>query len=121
MSHRHILVLEDDPLVAMMLQDELEAMGLHVLGPANNLKSALQLSEYPNLDGALLDLNINGNLATNVADKLRVRNVPFIFVTGHNRPPGLRYKDVFILHKPFTGIDLRVALIALFDTHRQYK
>ena len=121
MPHRHILVLEDDPLIAMMLEDELESMGLHVLGPANNMKSALQLSEYPNLDGALLDLNINGDYATNVADKLRTRQVPFIFVTGSGRPPGLLYKDVFILQKPFTGIDLRIALIALFEAQRQYK
>jgi DNA-binding response OmpR family regulator len=119
LSQRQIFVLEDDPLIAMMLQDELEAMGLRVLGPANNLKSALQLCEYSNFDGALLDLNINGNYATNVADKLRIRKVPFIFVTGHSGPAGLRYKDVFTLHKPFTGIDLRIALIALFETHRQ--
>ena len=98
-----------------MLQDELEAMGLHVIGPVNNLKSAVQLAEMPDLDGALLDLNINGAYATEVADKLRAREVPFIFVTGHQRPAGLRYRDVTILHKPFTGIDLRMALIALWD------
>jgi DNA-binding response OmpR family regulator len=115
LSQRQIFVLEDDPLIAMMLQDELEAMGLRVVGPANNMKSALQLCEYANLDGALLDLNINGNYATSVADKLRIRQVPFIFVTGQSAPAGLRYKDVFVLHKPFTGIDLRIALIALFE------
>jgi DNA-binding response OmpR family regulator len=107
--------VEDEPLIAMMLQDELESMGLHVIGPANNLKSALQLSVYSGLDGALLDLNINGNYAATVADKLRARSVPFIFVTAHGRPPGLRYKDIFVLHKPFTKIDLRLALIALFE------
>jgi DNA-binding response OmpR family regulator len=115
LSHRNILVLEDEPLIAIMLQDELESMGLHVLGPANNMKSALQLSEFPNLAGALLDLNINGEYATTVADKLRARRVPFIFVTGYGRPAGLRYKDISILHKPFTGIDLRIALISLLE------
>ena len=60
MANRNILVMEDEPLVAMMLEDELEAMGIHVVGPANNLKSALQLAEFLKLDGALLDLNING-------------------------------------------------------------
>jgi CheY-like chemotaxis protein len=112
---RNILVLEDEPLVAMMLEDELEAMGIHVVGPANNLKSALQLAELPNLDGALLDLSINGEYATKVADKLRTRSVPFIFVTGYDRPPGLRYRDVSVLHKPFSQIDLRMALISLLE------
>lgn len=115
MAARNILVLEDEPLVAMMLQDELEAMGIHVIGPANNLKSALQLAEFANLDGALLDLNINGEYVTKVADKLRARNVPFIFVTAYARPPGLLYREVSVLRKPFSKIDLRMALISLFE------
>jgi DNA-binding response OmpR family regulator len=115
LANRNILVLEDEPLVAMMLQDELEALGIHVIGPANNLKSALQLAEFPKLDGALLDLNINGKYATKVADKLHIRGVPFTFVTGHERPPGLRYREASILRKPFTQIDLRLALISLLE------
>ena len=67
----------------MMLEDELESMGIYVVGPANNLKSALQLAELSILDGALLDLNINGTYATKIADKLRTRGIPFIFVTGY--------------------------------------
>ena len=115
MANRNILVMEDEPLVAMVLEDELEAMGIHVVGPANNLKSALQLAEFSKLDGALLDLNINGKYATKVADKLRTRGVPFVFVTGYDRPPGLRYRDVSVLHKPFSKIDLRMALISLLE------
>ena len=64
LASRNILVLEDEPLVAMMLEDELGSMGIYVVGPANNLKSALQLAELSSLDGALLDLNINGSYAT---------------------------------------------------------
>jgi CheY-like chemotaxis protein len=115
LAKRNILVLEDEPLVAMMLEDQLEAIGIHVVGPANNLESAFQLAELSNLDGALLDLNINGKYATKVADKLRTRSIPFIFVTGYDRPPGLRYRDVSVLHKPFTEIDLRMALLSLLE------
>ncbi len=115
MAKRNILVLEDEPLVAMMLQDQLESFGIHVIGPANNLRSAIQLAEFSNLDGALLDLNINGTYATKVADMLRARGVPFIFVTAYDRPRGLRYRDVSVLNKPFTDIDLRMALVALLE------
>ena len=115
LANRNILVLEDEPLVAMMLEDELGSMGIHVVGPANNLKSALQLAELSSLDGALLDLNINGSYTTKVADKLRTRSIPFIFVTGYDRPPGLLYRDVSVLHKPFSPIDLRMALITLLE------
>ncbi len=114
-KRRNVLVLEDEPFIAMMLEDELESLGLHVVGPVNNLKSAVQLAESSELSGALLDLNINGSFATEVADKLRAREIPFIFVTGYQRPAGLLYRDVPVLHKPFTEIQLRMALIALFD------
>jgi len=50
LASRNILVLEEEPLVAMMLEDELGSMGIHVVGPANNLKSALQLAELLTLD-----------------------------------------------------------------------
>jgi CheY-like chemotaxis protein len=114
-KRRNVLILEDEPFIAMMLEDELASLGIHVVGPVNNLKSAILLAETSELDGALLDLNINGSYATEVADRLRAREVPFIFVTGYQRPAGLRYRDVAILHKPFTEIQLRMALISLFD------
>lgn len=113
-KRRNVLVLEDEALIAMLLQDELESLGIHVVGPICNLQSAIQLAETSDLDAALLDLNINGDYATEVADRLRARDIPFIFVTAY-RPEGLRYRDVPILPKPFTGLDLRVALISLLN------
>jgi DNA-binding response OmpR family regulator len=112
---RNVLVLEDEAFIAMMLQDELETLGIHVIGPINNLKSAILLAETSELDGALLDLNINGVQATAVADKLQARGIPFIFVTGYDRPVGLKYRDAKVLHKPFTEIELRMALISLLN------
>jgi CheY-like chemotaxis protein len=46
---------------------------------------------------------------------LRARDIPFIFVTGYDRPAGLRYREVTVLHKPFTQIELRTALISLLN------
>jgi CheY-like chemotaxis protein len=110
---RNILVLEDEAFIAMMLQEELEALGIHVIGPVSNIKSATLLAETSDLDGALLDLNINGANAMIVADKLQARDIPFIFVTGYDLPAGLKYRDARVLHKPFTEIQLHMALIAL--------
>lgn len=115
---RRVLVVEDEAFVAMMLEDELESLGIHVIGPVSNMKSAVLMAETSTLDGALLDLNINGAYATEVADKLRARHIPFIFVTGYERPEGLRYRDVPVLHKPFTGIELRMALLELLVDQR---
>jgi DNA-binding response OmpR family regulator len=112
---RNLLVLEDEPLIAMMLQDELESLGLHVIGPVSNLKSALLLAETSNLDGALLDRNINGTLADAVADKLHSRKISYIFVSGYDYPTGLRHRDVPVLQKPFNKIELRMALLSLLE------
>jgi CheY-like chemotaxis protein len=106
-KRRNVLVLEDEPFIAMLIEDELQALG-------NNLKSAIQLAETPDLDAALLDLNINGAYATEVADRLHARGVPFIFVTGYERPAGQEY-PVGVLRKPFTGLELRTALLSLWD------
>jgi CheY-like chemotaxis protein len=114
-KRRNVLVLEDEAFIAMLLEEELEALGIHVVGPVNNLKSAVQLAESSDLDGALLDLNINGAYATDVADRLNARKVPYIFVTAYERPAGLRYRDVPVLRKPFTELELRAALISLWD------
>jgi CheY-like chemotaxis protein len=115
---RRVLVVEDEAFVAMMLEDELASLGIHVIGPVSNMQSAVLMAETSILDGALLDLNINGAYATEVADKLRARRIPFIFVTGYQRPEGLRYRDVPVLHKPFTGIELRMALLDLLVDQR---
>ena len=115
-KRRKVLILEDEPFIAIMLEEELEALGLHVIGPVNNLKPALQLAEMPDLDGALLDLNINGAYATEVADKLRLRGIPYIFVTGYEPPAGLKHRDVPVLRKQFNDIALRTALLALWET-----
>jgi CheY-like chemotaxis protein len=110
---RNILVIEDEPLIAMMLEAELESLGIHVIGPVANLKAALQLTESTDLDAALVDLNISGEYTTAVADKLHTRNIPFIFVSGYAAPAGLLHRDVPFLRKPFTQTDLRLALISL--------
>ena len=112
---RNLLVVEDEPLIAMLLQDELEALGVHVIGPVSNLKSALRLAQMPNLDGALLDRNINGTFADEVADTLHNRQIPFVFVSAYERPGGLKHRDVPVLHKPFGKIEFRLALLALLE------
>jgi chemotaxis family two-component system sensor kinase Cph1 len=114
-ARRSVLVLEDEAVIAMTLEDELESLGIHVVGPVSNLASAIRIAETADLDAALLDLNINGDYATEVADALRARGIPFIFVTGYSRPEGLRFRDVEVLRKPFTAPQLRAALISLLN------
>lgn len=82
---RRILVVEDEPLVAMLVEDLLTEWGCEVIGPASTVAKGLRLVEAGGLDGALLDVNLAGEEVYPVADALVAAGTPFVFVTGYGR------------------------------------
>ena len=86
LAGRHILVVEDDYFIANDLVATLEAAGATVVGPAASVSVALNLIEQADrIDGAVLDINLQGEMAYPVAKALLERAVPFVFATGYNR------------------------------------
>ena len=77
-----VLVAEDEPLVAMALQDELEAAGATVVGPAGTLAGALGMLDGRRIDAAVLDIKLQSDLVFPLADALAARGVPYLFTTG---------------------------------------
>jgi CheY-like chemotaxis protein len=78
-----VLVLEDDMMVAMLLEDMLAELGCQVVGPVANVEAAFALIHDQRVDAALLDVNLNyGQNGYPVADALARRGIPFAFVTG---------------------------------------
>jgi len=111
---RRVLVVEDEMMIAIMVGDMLEELGCAVVGPANRLDAALELFDAePDLDAALLDINVGGKSVFPLADALRKKGVPAIFSTGYGEA-GLREADkgAPVLHKPFRAGDLARALTA---------
>jgi len=109
---RQVLVVEDEAMIAMMLEDMLADLGCSVLGPAHTLESALELAgQSAVIDVALLDVNLAGTPVFEVADALRARQAPMIFSTGYG-DVGLRAADkgVPVLRKPFRAGELEQAL-----------
>lgn len=102
-SFGHVLVVEDEYLIAADLIDALEARGAVVVGPVSGIRGATTaIEEAAQLDGAILDLNLRGEMSLPVADLLRARNVPFVLTTGYskeNLPDDLR--EVPLVTKPF--------------------
>ena len=97
-----ILVVEDEPLIAMDIEERLLAAGGDVIGPAANPETARRLIAETAPDAALLDANLAGSRVDDLAVELRRRRVPFAFATGFGReslPRGVR--DVPVLAKPF--------------------
>jgi two-component SAPR family response regulator len=102
--YTHILVVDDEAMIAMLLQDILVACGCEVLGPAGNVATAMSLIESRGngaIDGAFLDVNLRGELIYPVVDALAARNVPIVFVSGY-AADGIdpRYAAIPALAKP---------------------
>ncbi len=109
---RRVLVVEDETMIAMLVEDMLADLGCAVVGPAHGLDAALALAAgEETIDAAVLDVNLSGRPVFPVADALRARGVPTIFATGYGES-GLREADAgaTVLQKPFRAADLARAL-----------
>jgi len=100
---RKVLVVEDSALLAMLLEDVLEELGWEVVGPATRVAAACELARHAEFEVALLDVNLNGEMAWDVADLLKHRGVPFAFSTGYDgatvMPP--QFADTPVIAKPY--------------------
>ncbi len=105
-----VLVIEDEALVGMMIEDFLGDFGYSVVGPIENLQAAILLAATEQIDVAVVDINISGQVATAVADKLIEREIPFLFISGYEKMRGTRYASIPFLRKPFTPEDLHDAV-----------
>ncbi len=108
-----ILIVDDEPLIAMMAEDWLDELGHAAVGPAHDLDGALALVDR-DLDAAILDLTLGGQESYPVAERLREIGIPFAFATGHGREylkPDFR--DAPQLSKPFEFETFRLVVEAL--------
>ena len=83
MAQASILIVEDQVIVALELQDALEAAGYTVVGPAGRVDEALRLSRSQRIDAAVLDYDLHGQKVLPVARALKSRGVPYVLVTGY--------------------------------------
>jgi PAS domain S-box-containing protein len=98
---RRVLLVEDEALVAMMIQECLSERGHSVIGPISRASDALQAAKDADYDAAILDINLGDGMAYPVADILSARGVPFVFVTGYEADTiDERFRAVPILQKP---------------------
>ena len=100
---RSILIVEDEPLIDMMLEDFLEAMGHTIRGTCDTVSQALAEAERGGFDLAILDVNLKGESVWPVAAALRDRGTPFVLASGgHVEPPPAEFMDAPMIEKPFT-------------------
>jgi CheY-like chemotaxis protein len=109
-----ILVIEDEPLIAMMLEDFLESLGHRVVDTVDTVTEALARIDGERFDVAILDVQLKGGeVGWPIADRLLAKGVPFVLATGgHVEPPPAAHAAAPLLAKPYTIDAIPVALDA---------
>jgi DNA-binding response OmpR family regulator len=110
-----ILVVEDEVMVGLLTEEFLDALGHTAIGPIARLEKAVEAAQNESVDLALLDINLAGQEVFPVADILRKRSIPFIFLSGYG-DSRLRPCDEGkpILQKPYLKEQLQTAISTIF-------
>ena len=100
-----IMIVEDEALVALMVEDILKDFGCEISGSFGAVDDALAYLRHaaappPALDGAVLDVNIGGTMVFPVAERLRAAGIPFVFATGYGALPRQGFEEITVLNKP---------------------
>jgi CheY-like chemotaxis protein len=113
LENRRILVVEDDPIVALDLQSILEAAGATVVGPAREVPEAISFIEGSNVSAAVLDYRLQAGDTLPLARMLEERRIPFLFETSDRESVARKYPGAIILAKSFRPDELTSAVGAL--------
>jgi len=114
LAGQRILVVEDERLIAMLVEDSLLDAGATVVGPASSVDEAMRLIEDGGVTAAVLDLKLGEERVTPVADRLARMRVPFVIATGYGADAATgRHADVPVLCKPFDLKRLTSALASI--------
>jgi CheY-like chemotaxis protein len=116
LSHRRILVVEEEMMVLMVIEDMLADIGCESVTAAATVDQALTLLDTKVFDAAMLDVNLNGGTSYPLAEVLAARGIPFVFATGYNGHAMKKgYGDRPLLKKPFQLNDLITVLTPILS------
>jgi CheY-like chemotaxis protein len=113
-----VLVVEDEAMIALLVEDMVLEFGSQVIGPVAKIEDALKLAREAEIDTAILDVNLGGTVIFPVAEALEERGIGFIFATGYGSSPRpRRLREHATLPKPFSyeklATELRKVLAGL--------
>ncbi len=109
-----VLVVEDEALIALLLEDMLIELGAEFVGPFASLSAAVAAAGQDDFDVALIDMNLGAERADDVAAVLSERGIPFALASGEP-DPAHSLGQTAVLQKPFTFDDIADALHRLND------
>jgi CheY-like chemotaxis protein len=113
-SNWSLLVVEDEPLIAMLLVDLLDELGCTVAAQASSVAEGLDRANDTSFDAAILDVNLRGHPVWPLADALQEKGIRFVLATGNDgRQTQQRYPGAAVLAKPYALENLQQALDSL--------
>lgn len=110
-----VLIVEDEVILLLNLKDMLRDLGCVVAGTADKLDDALEIARTSDFDVALLDVNLGGKRVDPVADAIRARGTPIVFVSGYGKTAA----SGLVLEKPYDAAALERMLGEALGTRRQ--
>jgi two-component sensor histidine kinase/two-component SAPR family response regulator len=111
LNGKRLLLVEDEALVASMMTEALNEIGFEIIGPFGKMDYRLGAAVSGEIDAAILDVNIGGELVYPIAEILAARAIPFAFVTGYSEDNiDKKFANVPVMQKPVE----RKALQAIF-------
>jgi DNA-binding response OmpR family regulator len=116
LAGKRVLIVEDELLVALLIEEFLTDAGCSTLGPYRSVEKALDAVRSEVFDVAVLDVNLGGEKVYPVARVLAERCIPFLFLSGYGDgaiPPG--HLDWKVVAKPFKGADLAKMISATLE------
>lgn len=116
LNDKQILVVEDEPFIAMLIQDLLEEMGCRPIGPARSVDEGKQLIAKHSCDAAIVDLNLGKERSYDLIDILVARKVPVIVATGYGNADPRVPAQCPVVQKPFRVEILQKTLEGLLQT-----
>ena len=112
---KNVLLVEDEPIVSMLVEDMLTGLGAQVVGPAAQVGEALELARTARIDIAVLDVKLGSDSSAMVAEELRRRGTPYVLATGFDSLQDTHGRNVPLLQKPYLQEDLERALLRALD------
>lgn len=111
-----VMVVEDQYLIADDLCRALTAAGAEVVGPFASEAKALASMDHGTIDGAVLDLDLNGRRSMELAERLTAMNIPFVIASGYpENTVSARFAAVERWSKPYDPVELAAALPRIFS------
>ncbi len=108
-----LLIVEEDPLIALHIETTLEDAGAVIAGSARTVAQALAVIDETSMDAAVLDYRLETETSARVVDRLTALGVPFLFHTSSGSTPSANYPGITIVDKPSRPTQLIAAIKTL--------